>query len=391
VHAIAVAVPLFVLGTVVSLTASWVLVSRIERFGERFHLSEALLGLIAALAADAPEITSSVSAVLDHQRSVGAGVVLGSNLFNLAALLGLAGVLAGTIALHRSVVLFAGGVSLAVALLCVLAVSGALPAAAALVLVLVVLGAYGAALGLDVRGLQRLRLPRGWCAWLCLAVGDEDLELRDAMPPPGRRVDAVVATAALVAVVAASVVMERSASALGQRFDVPGIVVGGLALAAVTSLPNAVAAVYLARRGRGTAVLSTALNSNAINVAFGLLVPGVLLGLGPASSPGTLVACWYVALTLVALGLVFARRALARLGGWAIIAGYLAFVVSLLGVSARPPSTPLELVPIAPAVLVAGAAALARRGAGPGRGRPAGPGRGGRRPSLPGQRERRLS
>ena len=47
---------------------------------------------------------------------------------------------------------------------------------------------------------------------------------------------------------------------------VPPIVIGGLVLAAVTSLPNAVAAVYLARRGSGTAVLSTALNSNALNV-----------------------------------------------------------------------------------------------------------------------------
>ena len=37
-------------------------------------------------------------------------------------------------------------------------------------------------------------------------------------------------------------------------------------LAVVTSLPNAVTAVYLARRGRGAAVPSTALNSNAINV-----------------------------------------------------------------------------------------------------------------------------
>ena len=51
---------------------------------------------------------------------------------------------------------------------------------------------------------------------------------------------------ALVVVVVASVTMERAASALGQRYAVPQIVTGGLVLAAVTSLPNAVAAVYLA-------------------------------------------------------------------------------------------------------------------------------------------------
>ena len=53
--------------------------------GESLGLSEALLGILAALAADAPEITASITALLHHQATVGAGVVLGSNVFNLAA------------------------------------------------------------------------------------------------------------------------------------------------------------------------------------------------------------------------------------------------------------------------------------------------------------------
>src|ERR1700744_2050693 len=95
----------FVLGAAVSLATSWVLVSRLERVGERFGLSEALLGIVAALAADAPEITASISALSQHQRAIGAGVVIGSNVFNLAALLGLGAIVAGFIALHRRVVL----------------------------------------------------------------------------------------------------------------------------------------------------------------------------------------------------------------------------------------------------------------------------------------------
>jgi Ca2+/Na+ antiporter len=85
----------------------------------------------------------------------------------------------------------------------------------------------------------------------------------------------------LVKVVGASAVMEVAATALGRRYAVAGIVTGALVLAVVTSLPNAVTAVYLARKGRGAAVLSTALNSNAINVTVGLLVPASLTGLGP--------------------------------------------------------------------------------------------------------------
>jgi len=48
---------------VVSLAASWPLVARLDRLGEWAGFSEAWLGLAAALAADAPEITSAVTAL----------------------------------------------------------------------------------------------------------------------------------------------------------------------------------------------------------------------------------------------------------------------------------------------------------------------------------------
>jgi Ca2+/Na+ antiporter len=51
----------FVFAAAISLGASWLLVTRLERVGARLALSEALLGMLAALAADAPEITAAVT------------------------------------------------------------------------------------------------------------------------------------------------------------------------------------------------------------------------------------------------------------------------------------------------------------------------------------------
>jgi cation:H+ antiporter len=109
--------------------------------------------------------------------------------------------------------------------------------------------------------------------------------------------------------------------------------VGGLVLAAVTSLPNAVAATYLARRGRGAAALSTALNSNALNVLLGLLVPGVLLGLAAPNGVFSLVAGWYVGMTVLALVLAYADRGLRRAAGWALVAAYAGFVVAVVALT----------------------------------------------------------
>src|SRR5499427_385162 len=123
----ALAVPAFIAGAVVSLLASMVLVARLERVGERLGLSEALLGMVAALAADAPEVTAAVTAVAHHEQRVGAGVILGSNVFNLAALLGLGAVVAGRVGLHRRVVLLGGAIAVWVALVALAVVGGLLP------------------------------------------------------------------------------------------------------------------------------------------------------------------------------------------------------------------------------------------------------------------------
>ena len=274
----------FLAGAAVSLATGWLLVSRLERVGERLGLSEALLGMVAALAADAPEVTAAVSATASGQQRLGAGVVIGSNVFNLAALLGLGAVVAGRIGLHRKVVLLAGTVAVAVAVVCLTVVLGVVPPVTGCLLGLVIVALYVVALGVSGQGLARLRLPRPWIGWLRSAVAEEEAELELALrPAPARWPDVMVAAGSLVVVVVASVTMERAAAALGNRFAVPEIVVGGLVLAAVTSLPNAVAAVYLAARGRGAATLSTALNSNTLNVVIGVLVPAALIGLGRPS------------------------------------------------------------------------------------------------------------
>jgi len=354
-----VALALFTAGVAVSLAASWLLVSRLERLADRAGFSEAWLGLVAALAADAPEITSAVTALSRGQASVGAGVVIGSNVFNLAALLGLAAVVAGQVAFHRRVVLLAGIPGVWVAACCLLVVTAVLAPAGGLVLAAIVLIPVTALLGLRRARLERLPLPGRWTRWIAEAVQDEETELAEAIRPvPGTWRDALTAAGALAAVVGASITMELAATALGRRYGVAEIVTGGLVLAVVTSLPNAVSAVYLARRGRGAAVLSTALNSNAINVIAGLLIPASLTGLGPRSGQAVLVAAWYAGLTVLALALAWRGRGLRRPPGAVIIAGYLAFTGTLLVTVAQHRVGPIAAVVPAAVVGAVGAGAL---------------------------------
>jgi cation:H+ antiporter len=352
----------FGLAAAVSLATSYLLVTRLERIGDRLGLSEALLGMVAALAADAPEITSAITALAQHQQKVGAGIIIGSNVFNLAALLGLGGVVAGSIALHRRVVILGGIIALWVAAVCLVTTTGTIPPAAGLVAALAVLVPYLILLGAGARRLHRVPVARRWEGWLAVAISEEEQELEEVIHPPhGRRRDVFLAVAALVVVVLASVIMERSGTSIGTHFGIPQIVTGGVLLAAVTSLPNAVAAVYLAARGRGAAMLSTTLNSNALNVAAGLLLPATITGLGPPSAHAVLIAVWYLGLTAAALAFAYRDGGVRRATGAFIIGSYLVFLGSLLATAhTATPSPRLTVLPLL-ITAVAGAAGLARR------------------------------
>ena len=320
----------FLAAAAVSLSASAVLVVRLERIGARLGWSEALLGLAAALAADTPEVTSAVTALAHGQHAVGTGVVLGSNVFNLAALIGLGAVVAGGIRLHRRVILLEGTVALWTAVLSIAVVSGLIPATAGLVLALLVLAPYVYVSAVSPAGRATIPLAARLRSWLAEAVAEEEEELSEAIhQKAGGLRDAAVGAGALALVLVASAAMERSASALGTRFAIPDVITGAIVLAAVTSLPNVVAAVFLARRGRGAATLSEALNSNTLNVLAGLFIPAVIIS-SAALGSGLRVAVWYAVLTLITLALALAGRGLRRRSGFLIIAAYAVFAVTVV-------------------------------------------------------------
>ena len=194
-------------------------------------------------------------------------------------------------------------------------------------------------------------------------MSEEEAELEEVIHPAhGRARDVAVAGAMLVVVVVASVAMEQAATRLGAHFSIPPIIIGGVVLAAVTSLPNSVAAVYLAARGRGAAMLSTTLNSNALNVTAGLLVPAAITGLGAPSGQAGLIAVWYLVLTLIALAFAYRDSGMTRATGAVIIGAYLVFLGSLWTVAhSAEPGLAGSIVPLALVVAFSAAGLAARR------------------------------
>lgn len=316
-----VALLLFAGAFALTVLSSIVLARELDRIGERLGFSEALLGMVTALGADAPEIASAVAAIVAGHEDTGVGVVVGSNVFNIAGLLGVSALIAGPVRIHAHGLALTGGVAIAVAAIGGLVAVDVLPGAVGLVLALLALAPYVTVSALHARA--RAKLPR----FLREAVAEEQQDARrDEFAPPATALDALVVVPTLAAVVGGAYGMVAAAQSLGDRWDVSDVVLGALVLAALTSIPNLIAAVRLARHGRGAACVSESLNSNNANILVGLCIPALILGLGSASGIEVFAACWMIGMTVVAVALGFGKG-LTRREGAAILALYVAFAV----------------------------------------------------------------
>jgi cation:H+ antiporter len=300
-----------------TLVAAAFFARRLDRVGLRLGLPETLLGLLTALAADAPEVSSAIAALVKGAHDVGVGVVLGSNVFNLAAMVGLSAIVCGGVRVRREALAVEGVVGVAATLVVSALVLKLLGAWATLGLVAVILVPY-----LVLLGLGPGRSPRSLRRFFgephrpdhVLAHGEKLL------------VPALTLLPALAIIVAGSTGMVDAALRLAHRWSVPDVLVGIVVLAILTSLPNAFTAVRLALQGRGSALVSETLNSNTVNLVFGISVPALFIAVGSTSALTGFDLGWLLLMNAAVLLLLARMGGVGRSGGAAILLLYAVFV-----------------------------------------------------------------
>ena len=332
------AIPLFVLSFAATIVAAEFCAKRLDELGVRMGIPEALLGFLTALASDAPELTSAVVALIKGNRDVSIGVVLGSNVFNLAAMIGLSAVLVGSVRLRREVALVEAVVAVAVVVF-----SGT-------IVLHVLRPAIGAAAILAVLVPYLLLLARGPAAFRRLpSTGRFGRRLAaelDEAYRPRRRADhgqpfepgveasrggtwrpALLIVPGIAVIIAGATSMVDIGLSLGHRWQLPDLVIGVFVLAILTSLPDTYMAIRLAYARRGLAVVSATWHSNTINLLGGVVLPALVIAVAPLTGIVTFDFAWLLAMTVVALVLLVRPGGVRRAHGAILIALYVAFVV----------------------------------------------------------------
>lgn len=304
---IAVNVAAALTGLVLMLAASELMVRQLFSVGESVGgFPDSILGFLVALAADAPEISTAIVALIGGSQAIGIGVVEGSNIYNLAGLLGLSALVAGPLLVDKVHLMREGSVNIAVT-----GVIVALVIASGLVRVPLALLAITVSIVFFLVHASGARHPRSD---------------RSALLP------LVLAFGLTLILIGMSFLLVHSVEALIRELHLPTASISLVALPIATSLPNTWAAVSLARRGMATAAISTAFSSNLINLSIGVGLLSLFINIRAVHLAAVFDGPFLLGMTTVTVVLLATAGRLGHLEGIVIVSMYVVFLVLRLGV-----------------------------------------------------------
>lgn len=309
-------------------------------------VSPVVIGLtIVAFGTSAPELVVSLGATLDGSPDIAVGNVVGSNIYNVLLVLGLAA-LARPLLVRWRLVRFDMPLVIAVSILLWLLVLDGVVAPPEGVLLVAILCLYGLVL---LRSGRRATEVTGTEVAAIAPLPDIDA----ATALPSRRNDALVFLGGLVALLAGAEVLINGASGLARSVGVPELVVGLTVVAVGTSMPELVTSVVAAIRGQRDLAVGNVVGSNLFNI---LGVLGVTAAVAPMGLPVAPAAVAFdipvmIAAAVVCLPLLYSGRVLSRREGAALVSAAAIYTVLLL-LAAFDRTVRTDLEGWAPAIVV---------------------------------------
>lgn len=295
------------------------------RLARRLGVSSLIVGLtVVALGTSLPELFVSTIAASRGEPGVALGNVVGSNIFNLAVILG-ASALVRPIAVEMALVRLEIPFVLAISLLFVgMAWDGTIGRVDAPIL-LVLFAAYMAYLARSAR-----REP---------GIVPEPDEADGATSEKDGTLWASIALVALglVVLVLGARWLVNSAEQLARSWGVSERVIGLTVLAGGTSLPEAAASIVAAARRESDLAVGNLLGSNIFNTLGILGVAGLVRPLGPTAPFLGLDAIMLLVCVVALLPMARSGWRLSRWEGGLLVGLYVAYLVAVIVRSADPP------------------------------------------------------
>lgn len=281
----------------------------------RLGLTPLVIGLtVVAYGTSTPEMIVSIQAALAGQGDIALGNVVGSNIFNIGIILGLAAVVCPINVQFQLIKLDAPimiGASLV--LLGVIADHTVSQAEA-----------FGLFAGVVLYTVANLWMARRQ------ATRAVEVEYSDSMPQPSKHaaLDVLYILGGLGVLILGSRILVENSISLARTWGVREAVIGLTIVAAGTSMPELAASVVAAFRKQPDIAIGNVIGSNIFNI---LMILGVSGMVAPLHAPGirSFDLAVMVAFAIGLLPLIWTGLRLRRIEGALLLAGYAAYVAVL--------------------------------------------------------------
>ncbi len=316
---------------------------RLEAICAALDWPPSLLSLLGALGANIPNYAASIVAISGHEMEVGLGIIIGSNIYNIAIILGIV-----TFAVpHRDGIVLKVRMAHDVRTVALYTLTGMLttlcgvwflpgtplvslfrvPLLFTILLTIVMVTMVALFGGLILHALRRTHYDHDESLTVPMLWRMARQKWVSAVPLRQLLIWIGEALLALVTALGAVVVMVQSGQSLTSALHMPQVLAGLLVLAVATSLPNTIVAFILARTDREASCVEEIFSSNSINATLGIALPVLFWH----SVVHDQLLLWLdaplmVVLTLAGL-LCVLRRRVDRIVGALLLLSYVAWVI----------------------------------------------------------------
>lgn len=329
-------IAVLVLALLIVIKSADIFVDNLVEIGSLVGISQIILGVTAsAIGTSLPEFGSAMIATLSGNVDIGVGCVIGSNIWNIAGILGISAVFAGTIKANPMGLSRDGAVTLATAFILVFFMFlGDIGKIAAIVFI-VVYAFYLRALIKSQREETKAQKQNA-----NKKLGDEgliesDQEIKEdsfisklKTVHPKTLIWTVVG---LLGLIIGCRLLVYSGVELGKVLGIPEMIMGLFTLAIGTSIPELVVTFSSAMKGLHDLSIGTVLGSNTFNIMIGIGVPALIMNVPVEPLSLTFDAPVMILVTVLVLLLIKRGMKLTRTDGIILLTTYLAYAIVRIG------------------------------------------------------------
>lgn len=334
---------LLLIALLIVIKSADIFVDNLVEIGSLVGISQIILGVTAsAIGTSLPEFGSAMIATISGNVDIGVGTVIGSNIWNIAGILGISATFAGVIKSNPKGISRDGAVTLATAFILIIFMFFGDIGKLAAVVFIVVYAFYLRAL-IKSQKEETNALKENNEKETTIENKEKTIEKEINKNPESKEPSFISkfktvqpktllwTMISLVGLIVGCRLLVYSGVELGKILGIPEMIMGLFTLAIGTSIPELVVTFSSAMKGLHDLSIGTVLGSNTFNIMIGIGVPALIMNIPVEPLSLTFDAPVMILVTVLVLLLIKRGMKLTRIDGIILMSTYIAYAVIRIG------------------------------------------------------------